>query len=93
MDKNIQNIKKAVILAGGLGTRLRPLTYEMPKPLIPVQGRTLTEQAMDVLKEAGVEHIYLSVFYMADKMQDYFGDGSKFGVKIDYFVDFYYKSR
>lgn len=76
--------KKSIILAGGKGTRLRPLTYKIPKALIPVQGRTLTEHVLDVLKRFGVKEIILSVSYMADKVKDYFGDGSKFGVKIEY---------
>ncbi len=75
---------KAIILAGGLGTRLRPLTYKTPKALLPFQGRTLTEQVLDVLKKSNITDIYLSIGYMADKIKDYFGDGSKFGVKITY---------
>ncbi|NUM25190.1 MAG: NDP-sugar synthase [Candidatus Buchananbacteria bacterium] len=74
----------AIILAGGEGTRLRPLTYEMPKALIPVQGRSLTEHVFDIYKRAGVKKIYLSIAYMADKMKEYFGDGSKFGFDIEY---------
>jgi len=75
---------KAIILAGGEGTRLRPLTYEIPKALIPLQGKTLTEHVFDIYKKIGVTEIYLSVAYMADKMIEYFGDGSKFGLKIEY---------
>ncbi len=75
---------KAVILAGGLGTRLRPLTLEIPKPLIPVQGRTLTEHVMDLLKEAGVTEVYLAIGYLKEQIKDYFGNGKKFGLKIMY---------
>lgn len=75
---------KAIILAGGEGTRLRPLTYKIPKALIPVQGRTLTEQVLDIYKKIGVVEIYLSVSYMSDKVKDYFGDGKNFGLKIKY---------
>ncbi len=75
---------KAIILAGGEGTRLRPLTYKIPKALIPVQGKTLTEHVFDIYKKAGVTEIYLSIFYLANKMREYFGDGSKFGLKIEY---------
>jgi len=75
---------KAVILAGGEGTRLRPLTYKIPKALIPIQGKTLTEQVFAIYKKAGVTEIYLSVAYMAEKIIEYFGDGSKFGLKIKY---------
>lgn len=76
--------RKAIILAGGHGTRLRPLTYKIPKALIPVHGKTLTERVFDILKKFGVKRIILSVCYMADKVKNYFGDGSKFDVKIDY---------
>ncbi|MFA5021491.1 MAG: NDP-sugar synthase [Patescibacteria group bacterium] len=75
---------QAIILAGGEGTRLRPLTYEIPKALIPLQGRTLTEQVFDIYKEVGVKDIILSVSYLADKMIAYFGNGSKFGFAIQY---------
>lgn len=79
--------KTAVILAGGLGTRLRPVTYEIPKPLVPVQGRTLTEHVIDIVKEQGVTEIILSIGYMAKKIMGYFGDGKRFGVKIEYLVE------
>jgi len=78
---------RAIILAGGEGTRLRPLTYNLPKALIPVQGKTLTEHVIDVLKKLDVDEIVLSIGYMADKVKDYFGDGSKFGLKITYAVE------
>ncbi len=75
---------KALILAGGKGTRLRPLTYKIPKGLIEVQGKTLTEWLFELFKKYGIRDVILSVGYMADKMRDYFTDGSKFGVNIDY---------
>ena len=78
---------RAVILAGGLGTRLRPLTYEIPKPLIPVHGKTLTEHVFDILKKWGVNEVYLSISYMPDKIKQYFGDGSKFRLNIKYVVE------
>lgn len=78
---------KAVIIAGGLGTRLRPLTLEMPKALIPVQGISLTEHVINKLKEADVDEVYLSVGHMHEKIQEYFKNGSKFGVKINYIVE------
>lgn len=76
----------AVILAGGLGTRLRPLTLEIPKPLVPVQGKTLTEQVIDKLKEAGVKKIYLSIGYKAKQIQEYFSD-KELGVEINYLIE------
>jgi len=63
---------KAIILAGGEGTRLRPLTYTTPKPLIDVQGKTLTEHVFDILKKHSVTEVFLSLGYMADKVKEYF---------------------
>jgi len=79
-------MKTAVILSGGLGTRLRPLTLEMPKALIPVQGKSLTEQVIDKVKESGVKTVYLSIGYMSDKIEEYF-DKLDLGVKINYIVE------
>lgn len=77
-------IKNAVLLVGGIGTRLRPITYEIPKALIPVHGRPVTEHLFDLLKKYGVTNIVLCVGHMKEKIKDYFKDGSQFGVKIDY---------
>ncbi len=79
-------MKTAVILAGGAGTRLRPLTLEIPKALIPVKGITLTEQAINKIKEAGIKKIYLSIGYMADKIMDYFDKKSPAG-EIEYLLE------
>jgi len=75
---------KALILAGGKGTRLRPLTYKIPKGLIDIQGKTITEWLFDLLKNYGIRDVILSVGYLADKMRDHFTDGSKFGMNIEY---------
>ncbi len=75
---------KALILAGGKGTRLRPLTYTTPKALVEVRGKTLTEWMFDLLKKYRIRDIILSVGYLADKIRDYFTDGSRFGMNIDY---------
>ena len=79
-----KTIKKALILAGGQGVRLRPLTYELPKPMVPIKGKPIMEYAIKKLKEAGVSEIMISVGYLGDKVRDYFGDGSNFGVSIRY---------
>jgi len=79
------DVKKAVILAGGQGLRLRPLTLNTPKCLVEVHGKSLIEHLLDQYKKYGITKIYLAVGYLGDKMIDYFGDGSKFGVKITYF--------
>ena len=75
--------KKAVILCGGQGTRLRPLTYEIPKALIPIHGKTLTEHLFDLFKKYGIEDIYMAVGHMKNKIMDFYGNGEKFGVKIE----------
>ena len=76
--------KKAVILAGGKGTRLKPLTDSLPKALLDVHGRTLTEHLFDLLKKYGIREVILSVGYLKEKIKEYFGDGSKFGMSISY---------
>ncbi len=76
--------EKALILVGGKGTRLRPLTLKMPKCMIEVQGKTITEHLFDLFKKYGIRDIILSVGYMKEKVKDYYGDGSRFGVNIAY---------
>ncbi|MFQ5911190.1 MAG: sugar phosphate nucleotidyltransferase [Thermoplasmata archaeon] len=75
---------KAIILAGGLGTRLRPLTFAIPKPLIPVGERPILEILIQNLKAHEVTDIYLAVGYRAELIQVYFQDGRQFGVNIRY---------
>ncbi|PIT87669.1 MAG: hypothetical protein COU31_01825 [Candidatus Magasanikbacteria bacterium CG10_big_fil_rev_8_21_14_0_10_40_10] len=78
---------KAIILAGGLGTRLRPLTDTIPKPLLPVQGKPIMQYAVENLAKYGFREIILGISYHADKIKEYFGDGSKFGVKLEYSLE------
>lgn len=78
---------KAIILAGGEGTRLRPLTYKIPKALVSVQGKSLTEHVLDIYTNIGVKDFYLSVSYLADQMTKHFGDGEKFGVRVEYLLE------
>ena len=75
---------KAIILAGGLGMRLRPLTFAIPKPLIPVWDRPILEVLIRNLQRHGVEDVYLAVGYRAELIRLYFQDGDKFGVRIHY---------
>ncbi|MEK6899523.1 MAG: HAD-IIB family hydrolase [Nanoarchaeota archaeon] len=77
----------AVVLAGGLGTRLRPLTESMPKPLLPVHGKPIVEHTIRQLAKHGVKRIVLSIGYKADLLQDYFKDGRKLGVEISYSLE------
>jgi len=78
---------KAIILAGGLGTRLRPLTENTPKPLLPIGGKPIIEHAILNFKKHGIEDIVLSIGYLSNQIQDYFGDGEKWGVKISYAIE------
>ena len=73
--------KQAVILAGGKGTRLRPLTNTRPKPLLPVLGRPCVEYVIRALADAGVEEIFLTCGYRSQDMVDALGDGRQFGVR------------
>lgn len=75
---------KAVILAGGLGTRLRPLTFSIPKPLLPVGEKPILEIIITKLKRFGFKEFIFAVGYKAELIETYFQDGSKFDVKISY---------
>lgn len=75
---------KAVILAGGIGTRLRPLTYMIPKPMLPIGGRPLLEHTTRYLKEYGIKEVVICVAYLKTHIKDYFKDGEDQGVKIYY---------
>jgi mannose-1-phosphate guanylyltransferase len=77
---------KAVILAGGLGTRLQPYTKSLPKPMLPLGGRPILEHLIDWVKKNGVTEIVLCVSYKRKKIENYFKDGKKFGVKIEYAI-------
>ena len=77
---------KAVILAGGLGTRLKPLTNNKPKPMLPVGEKPILEHLVDWTKKSGVKSIVLCVSYLKKSIEDYFQDGEKFGVKIEYAI-------
>jgi NDP-sugar pyrophosphorylase family protein len=75
---------KAVILAGGLGTRLRPFTQVIPKPLLPIGERSLLEIQIKRLQRFGFDQIYFATNYKADYIERFFGDGSELGVRITY---------
>lgn len=76
--------KKAFILAGGEGTRLKPITHEIPKPLVPLHGKPVIEYSLDLLKKFGIKDIIISVGFKKEKIKEYFGDGKRFGVDITY---------
>ena len=74
----------AVVMAGGLGTRLRPLTDDLPKPMLPVGDRPLLERIIDQLRQAGIRRVNLTTHFEGQRIAQYFGDGSDFGVDIRY---------
>jgi len=75
---------QAVILAGGLGTRMRPITETIPKPMIAVAGKPFLRQQLKLLRHAGIERALLLVAYRGEQIQEYFGDGARFGCDIAY---------
>ena len=77
----------ALVLAGGKGERLRPLTDTVPKPMAPVAGRPILEYQIDWLKDAGVENVVFLVGYRWESIRSHFGDGSRYGVTISYSVE------
>ncbi|MGO8946838.1 MAG: sugar phosphate nucleotidyltransferase [Ktedonobacterales bacterium] len=75
---------KAVVMAGGEGSRLRPLTVTRPKPMVPIVGRPVMEHILNLLKAHGITDVVVTVQYMASAIEDYFGDGNQFGMHISY---------
>ncbi|MBX3008363.1 MAG: NTP transferase domain-containing protein [Melioribacteraceae bacterium] len=73
---------KAVILAGGLGTRLRPFTEIIPKPLLPIGEKSVLEIQIEHLKQSGFDEIFLATNYKSEYIENFFGDGSRYGVKL-----------
>lgn len=80
-------IMQALILAGGYGKRLRPYTENIPKPLIPIKGKPILEYQLNWLINQGIKNYVFLVGYKADKIIEYFSDGSKWGVDIEYSVE------
>src|SRR4029450_13023506 len=80
-------MNRAVILAGGRGTRLRPYTVSLPKPLMPIVDHPILEIIIRQLARAGFEHVTLTVNYQAEIFRAYFGDGSKWRIRIDYSLE------
>jgi mannose-1-phosphate guanylyltransferase len=75
---------KAMILAAGKGTRVRPITYTIPKPLIPILQKPVMEFLVDLLRRHGFDQIMVNVSHLADEIENYFRDGQRFGVEISY---------
>ena len=78
---------RAVLMAGGSGTRLRPLTCDLPKPMVPVLNRPIAEHILNLLKRNSITEVIATLHYLPDVMRDYFQDGSEFGVEMTYAVE------
>ncbi len=78
---------KAVVMAGGEGTRLRPITANRPKPLVPVVNRPIMEHILLLLKAQGITQVVATLYYLADAIEGYFGDGSELGIALHYSVE------
>ncbi|PLX42211.1 MAG: hypothetical protein C0609_10290 [Deltaproteobacteria bacterium] len=77
---------KGVVMAGGFGTRLQPMTHDVPKPMVPLANRPMMYQIIKQMKAAGIDDIVVLLYYMPEVITDYFGDGSKLGVKLTYII-------
>ncbi|MDB5795591.1 MAG: mannose-phosphate guanyltransferase [Noviherbaspirillum sp.] len=80
---------KAMILAAGKGTRVRPLTYDLPKPMIPILGKPVMAYIVEHLAKCGVHDIMVNVSYLHERIENYFGEGHQFGVRIGYSFEGY----
>ena len=78
---------KAVIMAGGFGTRLRPLTNSLPKPMIPMANKPMMEHTVALLKDHGFQDLVTLLYFQPEVVERYFEDGSEFGVKMAYVTD------
>jgi len=82
--KTFEPPMRALVMAGGFGTRLRPLTDELPKPMLPMGDRPLLEVIVRQLQQAGIRHVSISRHYKGDQIEQHFGDGRRFDVDIEY---------
>ncbi|TVQ55094.1 MAG: mannose-1-phosphate guanylyltransferase [Spirulina sp. DLM2.Bin59] len=78
---------RAVLMAGGSGTRLRPLTCDLPKPMVPIVNRPIAEHIINLLKRNGINEVIATLHYLPDIMRDYFQDGGDFGVQMTYAIE------
>ena len=76
-----------ILLVGGFGTRLKPLTNQTPKPMLPVGGLPVTEHQLIAAKKAGITTVILATSYLSEVFIPYFGDGSKWGMQLKYAVE------
>ncbi|HVQ17687.1 MAG TPA: nucleotidyltransferase family protein, partial [Actinomycetes bacterium] len=80
-------MREAVLLVGGQGTRLRPLTLTTPKPLLPVAGVPFLTHQLAALRRAGIDHVVLATSYRSDVFTETFGDGTPLGLRITYLTE------
>ncbi|HIK35650.1 MULTISPECIES: mannose-1-phosphate guanyltransferase [unclassified Thermosynechococcus] len=78
---------RVVLMAGGSGTRLRPLTCDLPKPMVPVVNRPIAEHILNLLRRHSLDDVVMTLHYLPDVVRDYFGDGNEFGVHLSYVVE------
>ena len=78
---------KAMVLAAGLGKRLRPITHATPKPLLEVGGKSLIEHQLERLKDAGIEDVVINLHHLGDQIQSRLGDGTRLGINISYSIE------
>ncbi|MBN2840232.1 MAG: nucleotidyltransferase family protein, partial [Coriobacteriia bacterium] len=78
---------KAVVMAGGEGTRLRPLTSNQPKPMVPIVGKPCMEHILELARRHGIEDVIVTVAFLPQPIRSYFGDGSSIGMNIEYSVE------
>jgi NDP-sugar pyrophosphorylase family protein len=79
-----KRLMKAVIMAGGFGTRLRPLSCNIPKPMVYVANKPMMEYIINLLQKHGLKDLVVLLYFQAEAVRNYFGDGSGFGVRIEY---------
>ena len=83
-EQRPHQIKRAILMVGGEGTRLRPLTENTPKPMLPIGGKPILERIVRHISSFGIQQVTMALGYRAHQIEEHFGDGSEFGVTIDY---------
>ena len=78
---------KAVVMAGGEGTRLRPVTSNQPKPMVPIVGKPCMEHIIELLRGHGIDEVVITLAFMPQAIRGYFGDGETMGLHIDYSIE------
>jgi len=78
------HLRKALIMAGGFGSRMKELTKNTPKPMLPLNGQPILQYSIDLCKRYGITEIAISIFHFGEQIKEYYGDGSRFGVNIIY---------